>query len=195
MALLLDYIRIKMGLSDNIWKTRKSRINASERLKRNDLVSQFFLAYYSFWIVVITVIDIKSEKLNFELLTLILAIAILVISIFIFAMNYKERSLKFQSAYIKLRNLYRQALNNEKNSIDNSEIEKEYDNILELTENQSECDYLRVRYSVRNDEKYKEVNQKFECSDYFAYFMCFSKTPLIAVVLLLAPILFCYFFI
>jgi ABC-type multidrug transport system fused ATPase/permease subunit len=186
---------LKLGLADNIWKTRKSRINASERLKRNDLVSQIFLAYYSFWIIVITIVDIKSEELNFELLTLVLAIAILVISIFTFAMNYKERSLKFQSAYIKLHKLYRQALNNEKNNIDNSEIEKEYDNILELTENHSECDYLQVRYSVRNDENYKEVNQKFECSDYFAYFMCFSKTPLMVTVLLSAPILFCYFFI
>jgi hypothetical protein len=63
-----------MAFSDNVWKTRKSRINTSERFKKNDLISQILIAYYSFFIIAITIVDIKCENINFEILTLILSL-------------------------------------------------------------------------------------------------------------------------
>ena len=49
-----------MAFSDKVWTTRKSRINTSERFKKNDLISQILIAYYSFFIIAITIVDIKN---------------------------------------------------------------------------------------------------------------------------------------
>lgn len=150
-----------MAFSDNVWKTRKSRINTSERFKKNDLISQILIAYYSFFIIAITIVDMKIEKLNFEILTLILSILIVIVSIFIFAMNYKERALILQTSYILMSKLYDDILEKEIKKEDYSDLKNQYNMIISLTENHSDDDYLQVMYEVRNQKKYEEVNGRW----------------------------------
>ncbi len=130
-----------------------------------------------------------GKNSNNSVLTLILAIGILVVSIFIFAMNYKERSLKLQSAYIKLDKLCRQALEAEKNNSNTDEIEHKYHDILECVENHTECDYLKVWHSIREDKQYKTVNQKFGCTEWMKYGGCLLIRLFIMVVLFVSPIM------
>ncbi len=177
-----------MVFSNDVWITRKARINTSERLKQNDLWSQILIVYYSLFIIMITIIDIKNDNINFEILTLILSILILVISVFIFSMNYKERSIKLQTSYIKLRKIYRNVLEKEKNNESIDELFKEYDSILECTENHSQCDYLKVMYEVRNNEKYKEQNGNFTFINYCSYYWCKFKNKLFILILFILPI-------
>lgn len=150
-----------MAFSDNVWKTRKSRINTSERFKKNDLISQILIAYYSFFIIAITIVDIKCENINFEILTLILSILIVIVSIFIFAMNYKERALILQTSYVLMAKLYDDILEKENKNEDYSDLKNQYNMIISLTENHSDNDYLQVMYEVRNQKKYEEVNGKW----------------------------------
>ena len=118
-----------MAFSDKVWITRKSRINASERFKRNDLISQILIAYYSFFIIVITIVDIKNDNLNFEILTLILSILILIVSIFIFAMNYKERASVLQTSYVLMSKLYEKIKEKENKKDKYDELRNQYDMI------------------------------------------------------------------
>lgn len=179
-----------MNFGDRVWKTRKSRINASERLKSNDFISQVLIVYYSLFIITITMVDIKNDDLNFEFLTLILSILILVISVFIFAMNYKERSLKLQNAYIKIDKISRE-ISKKENAGDNntSELEKEYDNVLECSENHSSCDYIQVMFEVRNDENYKKENQPFTILSWMSFLWCKVKKIIYVSILFIIPLI------
>lgn len=150
-----------MAFSNNVWTTRKSRINTSERFKNNDLISQILIAYYSFFIIAMTVVDIKYENLNFEILTLILSILIVIVSIFIFAMNYKERALILQTSYVLMAKLYEDILEKEKKNEDYSDLKNQYNTIISLTENHSDNDYLQVMYEVKDQKEYEAINGKW----------------------------------
>lgn len=178
-----------MAFSDNIWKTRKSRINTSERLKTNDLLSQILITYYSLFIIVITIIDMKDDALNFETLTLILSILILVVSTFVFSRNYKERSLMIQAAYIKMGKIYRKVVEKEKNNQDNSDLEEEYNDILSYTENHTECDFLQVMYEGRKDKIYLSINGRWDCSKHLRWLWCKFAKYLFVFLLFVTPII------
>lgn len=150
-----------MAFSDNIWITRKSRINTSERFKQNDLISQILIAYYSFCIILINILDIKNEHLNFEVLTLVLSILILIVSIFIFAMNYKERALLLKTSYIEMDKIYRDILEKERNNDDFHDLKDKYNVIVSLTENHSYYDYLQVLFELKDKQEYEKINGKW----------------------------------
>ncbi|WP_455757640.1 SLATT domain-containing protein [Sulfurimonas sp.] len=178
-----------MNFSDRVWKTRKSRINASERLKLNDFISQVLITYYSLFIIVITIVDMKNNDINFEVLTLILSILILVISVFIFAMNYKERSLRLQNTYIKIDKISREISKKEKANEDLSELERQYDEILECSENHSSCDYIQVLFEIKDDENYKKENQPFTFISWVSFIWCKAKKVLYMLILFAIPII------
>ncbi|MFA7090995.1 MAG: SLATT domain-containing protein [Arcobacteraceae bacterium] len=178
-----------MAFSDNIWKTRKSRINTSERLKTNDLLSQILITYYSLFIIIIVIIDMNNTDLNFEILTLVLSILILVVSTFIFSRNYKERSLMIQSAYIKMDKIYREMQEKERKEEDIADLKEQYNTILELTENHSTCDFLQVMYEVRKDKRYIAVNGKWDYSKCLQWLWCKTAKYLFVFSLFIVPII------
>jgi hypothetical protein len=86
---------------------------------------------------------------------------IVIVSIFIFAMNYKERALILQTSYVLMAKLYDDILEKENNNEDYSDLKNQYNMIISLTENHSDNDYLQVMYEVKNQKKYEEVNGKW----------------------------------
>ncbi len=178
-----------MNLIDNVWKTRKARINMSERLKMYDFYSQILIIYYSLLLIVITIIDMNNNGIDVSIPTLILSIVILVISIFIYAMNFKQRSLEMQKSYISM-----QEILNKLNRLSNtSSTEKEYFEILKSTENHSKCDHLKVLYEVRKQKESERLNGKFTWSMIFQFYFCCLKNWFLIITLFLLPI-FVYFF-
>jgi hypothetical protein len=157
-------------LSDKIWKTKKARANASSRLKNNDIISQSLIIYYSLFIVGLTIFDMKHKYVNMETLTLVLSIIILTISVFILSMDYKSRSEKLLTLNIKLDKLFYKAIKYKDDKQKTEIIHKKYLSLLESSENHSSYDFLKVRYEVKDDEKYKDLNSKFKYSDYFSYY-------------------------
>jgi hypothetical protein len=156
-----------MTLSNNIWTTRKSRINTSERLSQNDFISKILITYYSTFLIVFSIMDIEVKNFDIEKFTLILSILILVLSIFVLSMNFKERSLILKTSYIKMSKLYRDISNKEKNNENYEDLENQYNTIVELTENHSTYDYLKLLNSLKNDEGYKNLNPVWTWSKAF----------------------------
>ncbi len=151
-----------MAFSDNIWITRKSRINASERLNSNDFWSQLLIAYYSICLIILTIIDMESESSNFTILSLVLSILILTTSIFVVSMNYKERSLILKTSYVKMAKLYSSVKNREnKNNHNYTDLENQYNTIIEITENHSTYDYMELLNSIKNNDNYEKTNPKW----------------------------------
>lgn len=102
--LVLDILE---GFENRVWETRKSRIVASERLRKIDAYTKFLMSYYSLVIVLLSVWQIYPRK-SFVDLTLplvIASIAALCVTLFINSMDYGGRSSSLKSCYLKLDSL------------------------------------------------------------------------------------------
>jgi len=143
-------------LSDNIWFTRKARIQASERLLSNDNHSQILLVIYSIINTCLAVIMIKDSNMlgcNTDLALVIMSIVILVTSLFVTNKNFKSRSELLKNNYIELQSLYFEVLDAEKSGNDETftKVRKKYTLLLELSENHNRFDDLLFRVINRDN--------------------------------------------
>lgn len=163
-----------MSLSNKIWLTRKSRINASERLEKNEFWSQILQTYYSALIVVFSIWSLFANELNFSLSIVSLSILLLSTSLFIMSRNFKERSLILKSCYLKLDGLYSISLSLENNGEENTEqllkLQNEYNDLLSLFENHKKIDFLRTKIeSVNKDSNFWKKLTLSEHSYFWGY--------------------------
>ena len=179
-----------MNLADSIWKTRKARINMSERLKKYDFYSQMLIIYYSLLLIVITIIDIKIDSIDVSIPSLIFSIIILVISVFVYAMNFSKRSIEAQKTYTTLQRI----LSKIKRLSNTSRVEDEYYDLMDQSENHNTCDYLKVLYEVRHQKENEKLNGKFTFSKYCKYFWCLVVNWSLIIILFMLPILMCIFY-
>ena len=179
-----------MNLYDNVWKTRKARINMSERLKHYDFYSQVLIIYYSLLLIIVTIFDINNTNIDVSIPTLIFSIIILVMSVFVYAMSFGKRSVEIQKTYTSMQRI----LSKIKKLSNTSRVEDEYYELLETSENHNTCDYLKVLYEVRNQKDNEKLNGKFTWTMYIKYFICLVKTWFIIVVLFILPLIWCYLY-
>lgn len=133
-------------LSDIIWWTRKSRIQAAERLLANDFHTQLILVWYSLFSAGAAVYFLKfAPQSNLAQVSMVIySVMILSMSLFMSGRNFKERGMLMKQGYEQLDFLYRKSLvepNKTDQSIQN-EISEEYQNIINSTENHKEIDHI-----------------------------------------------------
>lgn len=142
---------IKRFKDNKVWITKKSRMNAEQRVNRNDLNTQIIINYYTFWVLAASIWSLKEDNININILTVIMSVGLFGISIFINSMNYKEKALKYKDSYHRLSHLESQlqqllesdrSLNGLKEKL--QQYRNSYNNILELTDNHSCIDYEKV---------------------------------------------------
>jgi len=176
-----------LNLEDRIWKTRKARINMSERLKHYDFYSQMLIIYYSLLLIIVTIIDINNKNIDVSIPTLIFSIIILVMSVFVYAMSFGKRSVEIQKTYTSMQRI----LSKIKRLSNTNRIEDEYYDLLESSENHRPCDFLKVLYEVKNQKDNDKLNGKFTWDKSLKYFFCFIKTWFIIIILFLLPLIWC----
>ena len=157
-----------MKLEDKIWLTRKCRIEASERLNRYDLISKIILIYYSTFILGISIYGLVFPNSNLSITLTIASLLVLISSLFIASRNFKERSLMFKQCYIKLNQLLHQikTLKTENDDYKNK-LFYDYIEVLHLTENHSQYDYLKVKFFSDGGEDYLKIGWKEKISLFF----------------------------
>ena len=104
-------------------------------------------------------------------------------------MNFKERSLRTQVTYIKMKKILRKF----DTLKDTKALEEDYYELLDNSENHTECDYLKVLYNVRTETQYKENNGKFGFTKHISYYWCMFKNFGLIILLFIAPIFFIIF--
>ncbi len=132
-----------MAFSDNVWWTRKSRIQAEKRLLSNAFQSQLLLLWYSFFGVAVSIYYLKFTPLNGQndlagISWIVYSVLVLSISGFIAGLSFKERASLIKESYETLNTFYHKAKE------DNADIEKistEYEQIMGLCENHTDYDY------------------------------------------------------
>lgn len=127
--------------ADNIWWTRKSRIQTEKRLLSNAFQAQLLLIWYSFLSAAVSIYYLKSSTTtsNFESVSWV-AFSVLILSIsgFINGLSYKERASQIKECYEALQELYTAAKNP---NADFNTLGIRYQEILKLCENHSDIDF------------------------------------------------------
>jgi len=129
-----------MALSDNIWWTRKARIQTEKRLLSSAFQAQILLLWYSFCSVAAAIyylkFNVQSEYAGVA--WVVFSVLVLCISGFINGLGYKERAALVKDSYEALNGLYQRA---KENSGSTTELANEYEGILSVCENHADIDY------------------------------------------------------
>lgn len=143
--------------ADQIWWTRKAKIENESRLLRYEFHSQILLLWYSFCSVAISILTItNSSFLQKNLhtqnidpkLLIVFSVLSLFMSTFVISQNFKERSAKVKNCYEKLKELH-ESLNNPQISVnDKIEISKKYQSLLDNCENHLDKDYVAAKVNL-----------------------------------------------
>ena len=129
-----------MPIADNIWWTRKARIQTEKRLLSNARHAQLLLLWYSFVSVGASVyyLQYNSQSEYSSVAWVVFSVLVLCVSGFINGLSYEKRAAIVKDSYESLNSLYRKA---KKANADADLINKEYEKILSLCENHTDIDY------------------------------------------------------
>lgn len=135
-----------MALTDKIWFTYKSRIAAENRLKSNDFHSQSLLVWYALISAVGSIASIQEANYlgqSTSFLSSIMAVALLVLSLWVTNQDWRGRSIKMRENHLDLLFLYNLL---KENRIAYVEAAKRYHKLLSQCENHKTYDlnYFKV---------------------------------------------------
>ncbi len=126
-----------MALADNIWWTRKARIQTEKRLLSNSFHSQVILLWYSFFSVAVSVYYLKNPQNGIEAISwVVYSVLVLCISGFINGLSFKERANLIKECYESLNSIMHQA---SKPNADLANLSTTYESKLNACENHTDC--------------------------------------------------------
>ncbi|EGR0088400.1 SLATT domain-containing protein [Vibrio vulnificus] len=128
-----------MALADNIWWTRKARIQTEKRLLSNAFQSQVILLWYSFFSVAVSVYYLKNPQNGTEAISwIVYSVLVLCISGFINGLSFKERASLVKECYESLNSLMHQASDP---NVDITNLAATYESKLNACENHTDKDF------------------------------------------------------
>ncbi|EMB3082804.1 SLATT domain-containing protein [Providencia sp. AGC89] len=128
-----------MALADNIWWTRKARIQTEKRLLSNAFHSQVILLWYSFFSVAVSVYYLNNPQNGIEAISwVVYSVLVLCISGFINGLSFKERANLIKECYESLNSIMHQA---SKPDPDLDTLSTAYESKLNACENHTDKDF------------------------------------------------------
>ncbi|HCZ8416649.1 SLATT domain-containing protein [Proteus terrae subsp. cibarius] len=128
-----------MALADNIWWTRKARIQTEKRLLSNAFHSQVILLWYSFFSVAVSVYYLNNPQNGIEAISwVVYSVLVLCISGFINGLSFKERANLIKECYESLNSIMYQA---SKPNPDLDTLSTAYESKLNACENHTDKDF------------------------------------------------------
>ena len=124
-------------LVDDIWWTRRTRIQTEKRLRKNASFAQHLLIWYAFCGVAAAIWSLTNETRSNSEVWIMLSVLTLSISGYINGLNLTERADRIKSCYISLHDLYVEAITSSNEPF----IRSKYKKILDNNENHITDDY------------------------------------------------------
>ena len=185
-----------MALSDKIWWTKKSRIQAHDRLRRQNEHTQNLLVWWSFASVCIAITTLKIPLSGdvAQVLLVSYSVGILCFSLLIKARRYDERSSKFKECYERLDGLYRKAKRIEDGGAgDILDVDAEYQEVVSISDNHTDLDHRVIMYKMHlAKEKIDKTPTRINMLKVWLYWI---GSFLIALLFYALPLILFYFII
>lgn len=189
------YDRIEGFKDKRVWVTKKTRMSSEERMNSNNIYSIFIINYYTFIIVVLSVLGlIYNEEFSFvvSVFSVMVSIGLFGISLYISLYGYRERALKYKQSYLELSTVESKAedlmmrlrltdITLDKAITRFTDLKAEYNHILDKTENHSTFDRLN----------YLKDRDKLNRGGLWAAYYLKYKLPilLLKILLIVAPLI------
>ncbi|KXO85513.1 hypothetical protein AYK86_04750 [Acinetobacter venetianus] len=192
-----------MKKADNVWWTRKAKIENEARLLRYDFQGQILLLWYSFFSVAMSILTLNESDFLTRItsnssidskLLVVFSVLSLFVSTFVISQNFKERAAKIKESYEQLQHLYEKLKENENSEDIQRNLFEEYEIILKNSENHLEKDYItaKVNCYLSADDK-KKISPHPTTYDFFRYSYNKSIYYVIISLMYLFPILILFF--
>lgn len=169
--LLMEITHFK---DNKVWVTRKTRTESEARMNNNNIFSLFVVNFYTLIVLSLSILglvipnQVITDKIT--VLTLISSVALFGISLFVSLYGYKEKAIAYKQCYLDLTSIESQCQDILLEDLDYqnrltrfNEIKKEYNHILEKTDNHSFVD--RLVYLKNN----KKLNSLEDQISYYRY--------------------------
>ncbi|MEI7190531.1 SLATT domain-containing protein [Pectobacterium brasiliense] len=148
--------------SDKVWWTKKARIKTEVRLLNLNFYSQFFLLWYSIFLVcysIYTLVLPVGTITQTESATMVaLSVLVLVATLFINNMDFKGRALLVKQCYEQLSIIYTRSRSE---NPDYAVLDRDYQAVLSVSENHQEKDfYLAVVDEYNNASDKTKISKK-----------------------------------
>lgn len=146
-------------LSDKIWTTRISRINAEKRLISKEAFFQGINIYYSCVTIIFSILTLLNGNEKLSLMTVFMTISLLIVILYLNGQKYLEHAREYRKNYTEL-----QKLEFELKNIDNDDVEliknicSRYCDLLDSSSNHISFDYYKTVYDSSGE--YKNKNWK-----------------------------------
>lgn len=128
-------------MKNKIWLTSKSRIYAEVRFRRYAFVAHIALAWYSLFLICLTIFgeNVGLEAHVLSKLSIVLSVALLVGSVVLYGFGFEKTGAQHRECYLKLQRLL--ADDFEPNSL---EMKRKYSEILDTYPNHSSFDFQEM---------------------------------------------------
>lgn len=155
---------LKATLSNRIWTTKKSRMNAEARLLKTNDFLQFIIVYYSAWVIGISLVAIfiPRDWLNFS--SIVSSIMLSFASVYLPSQKYTDRANNLKENYTKLSKLEFELELLEDEGLTSESIKNisdSYQDIISQAENHKEIDFYRTQEDNKDNKaitKSKRLN-------------------------------------
>ncbi|WP_342510922.1 SLATT domain-containing protein [Sporosarcina sp. FSL K6-1522] len=185
---------IKNFKDKRVYVTKKVRMNSEARLNKNNIHSIILVNVYTFTVLCFSIFSITNETdLKFELLGLIVSMGLFGVSLFVSLFGYREKAIAFKNSYLKINeiegNLHTLLLNMELTDEElikaYSVCQKEYNEVLDKTDNHIDKDFIAYKIGSNNatvSEIIKYIYYKISSS---IIWVLLYSIPLITMVLMI----------
>ena len=101
-----DVDTTKSTMTDNIWLTSKTRMQAERRYKTYSLISHLFLSYYALLMIFHSILsNTPTTSLSASQLNLALSVAIFGVSLVVYGFRFGETAQLHRDCYLRLQKL------------------------------------------------------------------------------------------
>jgi hypothetical protein len=192
-----DLLKKIAHFKDNkVWVTKKTRMESEARMNKNNIFSLFVVNFYTLIVLSLSLLGlvITNQAITDKItvLTLISSVGLFGISLFVSLYGYKEKAIAYKQCYLELTSIESQCQDIllEESDYQNrlnkfNEIQKEYNHILEKSDNHSFVD--RLVY-LKNNKKLNSLEDQISYYQYkltnIAIKISLFIIPIIALIIL-----------
>ncbi|HCM89243.1 MULTISPECIES: SLATT domain-containing protein [Vagococcus] len=187
---------LKKWSDDNVWVTKKVRMDAELDRKNKNKRLNYYLIYYSGALAVMTFLNLSyPDGFKISIWASMISAVLPSVNIFQYKAGYNEEAQDFRKCYLELSKLEIKVKSkilgdNYFGMSDFEDIKEEYENILENHENHTDLDFKKFVQSELSKEKpNKKLKGKISKKDKRKLKWCSIKNVTVQIVLFLIPLI------
>ncbi|MDO6512597.1 SLATT domain-containing protein [Neptuniibacter sp. 2_MG-2023] len=180
-------------MEDNIWWTRKARINAESRLLSNHHCLDLLLLWYSLIAVFVSIWLLAYVDNSKQVSVVFTCFSVFILAVTLFGSNarFAHRAAQFKDNYISLQELYFSIKGSSKE--DENKHRLEYKRLLELAENHEPIDDTKALvWEWHNAQDKNNLTREPKKQHYILLCFYYLKRYLLLAVLFSLPLLLIY---